>query len=228
MLYLYKKTHNITGLQYLGKTKKDPKKYKGSGIVWRNHCKKYGYDVTTQVLCICYTDREIKYWGSYFSKKWNIVESSDWANLKPEEGDGGYMGASAQAKQAEKLKGHKSWLVAHTDESKQKISATQKLTLQQKTSEEIANRMKNSCCRPDTYTIERSAKISKALSNLPKSKKHKHATSISRKAYCKKMKDQGIIINAHNSGKKWFNDGHKTRMFIPGTEPAGFELGRKA
>lgn len=41
MIYLYVKTHNITGLKYLGKTNnKDPHSYKGSGKYWILHCKK--------------------------------------------------------------------------------------------------------------------------------------------------------------------------------------------
>jgi len=35
MIYLYKKTHNETGLQYLGKTIRDPHKYPGSGLYWK-------------------------------------------------------------------------------------------------------------------------------------------------------------------------------------------------
>ena len=47
---LYKKTHNITGLSYLGFTKQDPFAYKGSGTYWQSHIKKHGYDVTTKIL----------------------------------------------------------------------------------------------------------------------------------------------------------------------------------
>ena len=38
MIYLYKKTHNKTGLKYLGKTiSKDPYTYSGSGVYWTRH-----------------------------------------------------------------------------------------------------------------------------------------------------------------------------------------------
>jgi hypothetical protein len=94
--YLYVKTHNITGLKYLGYTKrKDPYKYKGSGKYWIKHIKKHEYDVTTEILKECLSKDEIKEWGLYYSNLWNIVESRDnngnktWANLKPEDGDGG-------------------------------------------------------------------------------------------------------------------------------------------
>ena len=90
-IYLYKKTHNITGLKYLGKTTGDPIKYKGSGKKWIRHLQKYGYDVKTEILKICETNAEIKMWGFFYSKIWNIVEDKSWANLKIEEGDGGKL-----------------------------------------------------------------------------------------------------------------------------------------
>jgi hypothetical protein len=89
IIYLYKKTHNITGLQYLGKTSKDPLKYKGSGNYWVLHIKKHGYDVATEILKECKTNDEVKYWGLYYSNLWNVVVDPMWANMRPEEGSGG-------------------------------------------------------------------------------------------------------------------------------------------
>lgn len=89
-IYLYVKTHNITGLKYLGKTSsKTPHLYMGSGKYWSRHIKQHGYDVTTKILKECKTNAEIRYWGIYYSELWNIVESDEWANLKIEDGDGG-------------------------------------------------------------------------------------------------------------------------------------------
>jgi len=87
--YLYIKTHNVTGLQYFGKTINDPFKYKGSGKRWLNHLKIHGNNVTTSVIgyytdvnsCI---DVAIK-----FSAEHNIVESTAWANIIPENGING-------------------------------------------------------------------------------------------------------------------------------------------
>lgn len=89
MLYLYVKTHNKTGLKYLGKTEKDPIKYKGSGKYWKRHVKKHGYDVTTEIIFKSNCKDEISEKGIYYSELWNIVESSEWANMRPETGDGG-------------------------------------------------------------------------------------------------------------------------------------------
>lgn len=88
-IYLYVKTHNKTGLKYLGKTKQNPTKYKGSGKRWKNHIKVHGNDVTTKILLATEDEVEIRETGLFFSKIWNVVESQDWANLKPETGDGG-------------------------------------------------------------------------------------------------------------------------------------------
>ena len=81
---------------YLGKTiRMDPHVYQGSGEYWVPHIKKHGYDVTTEILRECETTEELKEWGLYYSNLWNIVDERDengnktWANLKPEEGDGG-------------------------------------------------------------------------------------------------------------------------------------------
>ena len=50
MIYLYIKTHNVTGLKYLGKTEScDPHKYKGSGKYWNIHLKKHGNDYSKQI-----------------------------------------------------------------------------------------------------------------------------------------------------------------------------------
>lgn len=89
MIYLYKKTHKKTGLKYLGKTTQDPYKYNGSGVYWERHLKTHGYDIETEILFETLNKEELKEQGLYYTKLWNIVESDEWANLKPETGDGG-------------------------------------------------------------------------------------------------------------------------------------------
>lgn len=88
MYYLYIKTHNVTGLKYLGKTERDPFKYKGSGKRWTNHIKKHGYDVTTEILLETNSKQSLIEAGLYYSSLFQVVESSSWANLIPESGDG--------------------------------------------------------------------------------------------------------------------------------------------
>lgn len=89
MIYLYVKKHNVTGLKYLGKTSQNPYEYKGSGKHWKLHLKKHGNNVTTEIILETESKKHLKEAGIYYSNLWNVVKSSDWANLKPEEGDGG-------------------------------------------------------------------------------------------------------------------------------------------
>lgn len=139
--YLYVKTHNITGLKYLGKTvSKNPHQYKGSGIYWSSHIKKHGYDVTTEILKECLSEYELQYWGKYYSELWDIVNKTDssgrkvWANLRPEEGTGGWGGEQnpnnlphiIQAKR-ERMLGEEN--PARNKETKDKIKKNTKLAM---------------------------------------------------------------------------------------------------
>lgn len=89
MIYLYVKTHNKTGLKYLGKTTKNPYTYKGSGTYWLRHIKIHGYDVSTEIIFQSENLEEVKNKGIYYSNIWNVVESTDWANLIVETASGG-------------------------------------------------------------------------------------------------------------------------------------------
>lgn len=88
--YLYLKTHNVTGLKYLGKTERsDFHKYPGSGIRWKYHLNKHGHDYTTQCLLKTDSHDELRETGLFFSRLWNIVCSPEFANLTEEDGNGG-------------------------------------------------------------------------------------------------------------------------------------------
>lgn len=81
------KQHNVTGLKYLCITKKDDyAKYHGSGSYWTKHIKKHGFDVTTTVLDETDDLNELQRLGEYYSKKYNVVENPEFANLIPERG----------------------------------------------------------------------------------------------------------------------------------------------
>ena len=92
IIYLYLKTHNKTGLKYLGQTTKNPYEYNGSGIYWRKHLSVHGDDITTEVLYETTSYDKIKEKGLYYSELWNIVHSNDFANLIPETGCDGISG----------------------------------------------------------------------------------------------------------------------------------------
>ncbi len=90
MTKLYIKTSD-RGLQYFGKTIKDPHKYKGSGNHWVNHLKKHNPEVQTMVTGE-YEDNDpmlIEH-ALGFSAANDIVLSQDWANIIPEHGLDGF------------------------------------------------------------------------------------------------------------------------------------------
>lgn len=94
-IYLYVKKHKTTGLKYFGKTtKKDPYSYLGSGKYWIRHLKKHGPDVETINVWSFEDSQKCEKFALNFSSDNKIVESKEWANLRPENGrDGQVTGA---------------------------------------------------------------------------------------------------------------------------------------
>jgi hypothetical protein len=145
MIYLYLKTHNATGLKYLGKTiSNDPYSYQGSGKVWKRHIKKHGYDVTTEILCETTDPVKLKEVGIFYSNLWNIVESKEFANIIPEMGDGGTQLWHKESRQklSNTNKGRQ-----QTEQHRQKNSAAQ-----QKQAPYLSKKLKEYLSIPENYT----------------------------------------------------------------------------
>lgn len=89
-IYLYIKQHRVTGLKYFGKTStKDPYLYLGSGTHWRRHLKVHGENIETVQVWEFADENQCEKFALDFSEKNNIVESKEWANLRPENGKDG-------------------------------------------------------------------------------------------------------------------------------------------
>jgi NUMOD3 motif len=141
--WLYIKQHNRTGLKYFGKTVQDPYKYKGSGVRWLRHLSKHGDEVST-IWSQLFTDKEsLTLFALEFSQKNNIVESKDWANLRPEDGlMGGDTGITLQGRQT---LSEKSASRQHSKDTKEKIRqkrALQVIPLGRKLSEESKEKIR--------------------------------------------------------------------------------------
>lgn len=196
-IYLYKKTHNVTGLKYLGKTThKDPYKYRGSGNYWIPHIKKHGYDVTTEILKECKTNEEIKYWGKYYSDLWNVVNErgpdgrKTWANLKPEEGNGG---ANVTPWNKGKTTGSQS------EETKAKRSATMKGKPAH--NKGIPNPKVAEANKRNKTGVPRSEESRKAISRGGKGKKMTTVVCPN----CSKEGGRGNMLRYHFSNCKFFD-----------------------
>lgn len=109
MIYLYIKTHNVTGLKYFGKTtRNNPYKYSGSGRYWLNHLNVHGYDISTEIVATFEDIEEASRYAIEFSQNNNIVQSKEWANLMFETVKDGVLGYN------------------HTEETKEKFSINSK------------------------------------------------------------------------------------------------------
>lgn len=103
--YLYIKTHEVTGLKYLGQTRRaDPHLYKGSGEHWVNHLKKHGNLYRTEIIKECSSNEEVAFWGKYYSDLWDIVKSKEWANLIPEMGGGWNLQGDANPQKRKEIR----------------------------------------------------------------------------------------------------------------------------
>ena len=132
--YLYVKTHKITGLKYFGKTTKtDPTSYKGSGIYWRKHIRKYGNSVDTEILGLFLTKEECVEFATKFSIDNNIIESAEWANLKLENGlDGSPTGVKFSNEHKEKIRQSRigKCFNSFSEETRHKMSEASKVKIQ--------------------------------------------------------------------------------------------------
>jgi len=199
--FLYKKTHRVTGLNYLGQTRaKNPYRYKGSGKQWKDHIKQYGYDVDTFILLETTDPILIEQMGRYYSSLWNVVESADWANMRPESGHGGGLGEEGYKRLSEKLIGHPNWLLKQTGDSIEKIRNAQKELWSSYSPEEKTHRMRISVCKPDSYTSERKEKARLGMIGKKKTKTPKLLEA-------EKKRAERIRANAstmgYNKGKSW-------------------------
>lgn len=200
--YLYKKTHRTTGLKYLGQTKSpDPHRYKGSGKEWKKHIQEHGYDVDTEILLETTDPKLIEELGRHYSSLWNVVDNSEWANMRPELGHGGGLGEEGYKRLSEKLTGHPNWLLKQTDSGIEKIRKAQKELWSTYSTEEKTNRMKNSACNPDSYTPER---IEKARLNSIGKKKTKTLKLIEAERQRKiRIQADPLKCGDSNRGKTW-------------------------
>ena len=127
MITLYIKTHRLTGLKYFGKTiQDDPISYQGSGTYWLRHIKKHGYDVDTEIYLQSENVDYVTQEALRFSRVYDIVNSSLWANLQEENGtDGHPPGTTLSQEHRKKIsEGNKGRVLSY--ESRKKISESSK------------------------------------------------------------------------------------------------------
>lgn len=123
-LYLYLKESPL-GLKYLGKTTRSPFEYSGSGLYWKRHLKKHNFknsDIKTTILFESFSKDELRLKGIYYSELYDIVSSNEWANIRPETGDGGDTSGSPNYKKPPVFIGDKNWTTHMSDSQREKFS----------------------------------------------------------------------------------------------------------
>lgn len=87
-IYLYVKQCQHCGLRYFGKTiNSGIEKYLGSGKYWLNHINSHGRNLVSTINVWHFNNQEdATNFALNFSKENKIVESTEWANLIPEDG----------------------------------------------------------------------------------------------------------------------------------------------
>lgn len=126
--YLYIKTSPF-GLKYLGKTTKNPYIYMGSGKIWKRHIEKHNLtsnDIATEIILETENVDELIKRGVEVSELYDIVKSTEWANLRLESGDGGDTSkhidfTNPVFHKSERAKHLNKWLDSVTDEERKKI-----------------------------------------------------------------------------------------------------------
>lgn len=169
-------------------------------------------------------------WESKFLQKVNAKNNPSWINQHNRDGkfsSYGLMPLYQRKKISNANKGKIPWIKGkhHKEVSKQKISEnnlgknTGPLSQEHKknisdgmkkmigllSDSEKISRVKNSCCADDSYTKERSKKISIALIGKKKSKQHCFNISKSKKELIKNMTELEIKnrFGKQNKGKTW-------------------------
>lgn len=128
-IYLYVKSCPHCGIKYFGKTIQDPYVYTGSGKYWLRHLKKHNVKAQTVEVWTFDNQEKCTDFALQFSRDNNIVESNNWANLKPETAtDGGTFLVGWKHTEDSKLKISKAMRGRRkpplSDDHKAKISAT--------------------------------------------------------------------------------------------------------
>lgn len=198
--HLYVKTHNATCLKYLGQTSQDPIIYKGSGKYWLQHIKKHGYDVSTEILLSTNDKSELIEAGEAYSKKFNVVDSKEWANLIEEKGPGGSFAGRNHSEKTKKMWSKKrKGICSHNGFSEKGIENIRAANSKPKT--EDHKRKLSESLSGKTYeklgrrhlTAEEREKISASKRGKPRSEETKAKLREATKKQWEKMKEVSYV-----------------------------------
>jgi hypothetical protein len=212
MIILYVKTQTDTGLKYFGKTTRDPFKYKGSGLYWNRHLKKYGNKVITAVVAVFEDAALCEQFATKFSIDNDIVNSPECANMKVENGKDGAPEGNIVS-----------------EETRNKISRSLVGKKSPKTKYEIKDLEKTSSLRSDQMKgriwinngVEENRILCEDFLESGWSYGRLKTDSLGDRSLGKRNSS-----GDNTRGKVIFNNGENHRFFFLGSEPEGWYRGK--
>ena len=196
----------LAGVKYFGKSiGTNIEGYTGSGIVWKCRIKKYGKEnIRTLWISDWYHDpHEVMEVALHFSKENNIVESEEWANLKPENGlEGGHPGTEGCKKISEGQIGRVPWNKGKSmwSEEERKLIGIRNSQRGPQSAETIKKRVDKNTGKKRTEEQKRNLGRSKKGRSLTEA--HKETLRGKRPHVVAHNRDNTIYTFVHMSGKE--------------------------
>jgi hypothetical protein len=195
-IYLYVKTHSVTGLKYFGKTiQKDPYKYSGSGVYWLAHLKSHGSDFTTEIVGTFESQEEATEFALDFSRRNDIVSSDKWANLVEEDAQGGgkRWTESQRLSISQRMMGHE---VSVATREKMSLAAR---NISLETRERMAEAQRGKKASDETRRKLSAARMGHSVSDETREKIRSSKTGVKRNPLSKETRDK---MSASRTGVK--------------------------
>jgi hypothetical protein len=156
-------------------TRKNVNRYRGSGVYWRQHIKKYGYDVDTQVVAKFDILHEATDFALKFSKENDIVGSVEWANLMEENCHYGLPAG-----------------FVHSENTRKKMSDTAKGHIRSKKHCENISKSKKGISNPEA---------SKRFKGIPLSEDHRRKLAEAKRGRTLSQEHRNNMMKSHS--KSW-------------------------
>jgi len=202
MIYLYVKKCSHCDKKYFGKTyAKDPYSYSGSGVHWKRHLKAHDAFHQTIQIWKFLSQAEATHFAEKFSSYNNIVESSEWFNLIPENAlDGNPKGNVPWNKGRETSLKNMTY-----EEIYGKDKAIELKAMRSKSNKKRGSREQNT---KDKISVTRKKRIGEGtIKIVPPPIRPQNLNKAMRKVKC----DHCDIIASYSNIKRWHNNKCKSK-----------------
>lgn len=180
------KTHNITKLKYLCKTILEGKRfneYVGSGKYWLNHIKAHGNNISTEIIYETDDFENFKKFAIDKSIEYDVINSSEWANLILEGGEGFHGNHKEETKNKISCSSKGRHISEEAKINMSKAQKGKKLTVEHRKNLSLAQK------RRSEFSVEHRKNLSKALTGNKNGLGYKHTEEAKQKIKNSKMRN---------------------------------------